>query len=247
MTARLPATLRSRVIIGVAVGGATASWLAPALSAIGPIRSRVAPCLSGRSSARHVALTFDDGPDPASTPYFLDLLAAHQVRATFFVLGAMVERAPEVAARIAAEGHELAVHGWDHLATPLRSHRRLTADLRRTVELLEAVGGTVPRWYRPPYGVMSRTAYAATADTGLRPVLWTAWGRDWTASATPESIVRAVRRRPSAGATVLLHDSDVTSAPGSWRRTLDALPPLLEGWRADAVAVGTLSEHAGAP
>lgn len=224
---------------------AVGAQVAPAITAIGPVRRRAAPVLSGRSTTPHVALTFDDGPDRTSTPAVLDVLASFEVRATFFVLGRMLEPAPDLGARIVAEGHELAVHGWDHMCTTLRSRRRLRADLAGTVELVESVGGVTPRWYRPPFGVLSGTALGAVADVGLRPVLWTAWGRDWTSTATGDSIVRTVRRGAGAGATVLLHDADTTSAPGSWRNTLAALPQLLTGWRADGLAVGPLSEHGG--
>ncbi len=75
------------------------------------------------------------------------------------------------------------------------------------------------------------------------PVLWTAWGRDWVSWATPTSVVATVQQRPASGATVLLHDSDCTSSPGSWQHTLAALPQLIAGWEDSGLEVGPVSEH----
>lgn len=230
---------------GVATGAAVLSLrhAAPALSAIGPLRRWTWPALAGTGHPGHVALTFDDGPDPTSTPAFLRLLAAHDVRATFFVLGEMLEQMPDLGGELAAAGHEVGVHGWDHHCLLLRTPRRTTEHLAAARDLVTATTGARPRWYRPPYGVLAGGATRAAREAGLTPVLWTAWGRDWSSRATPDSIVAAVRRRPASGATVLLHDSDCTSALHSWHRTLAALPRLLDGWRNAGLRVGPLSEH----
>jgi peptidoglycan/xylan/chitin deacetylase (PgdA/CDA1 family) len=105
------------------------------------------------------------------------------------------------------------------------------------------VTGQRPRWYRPPYGVLTTAALYACRRLDLTPVLWTAWGRDWEASATPESIRGTVIGKLRGGGTVLLHDSDCTSAPDSWRRTLGALPALLDDIRAYGLTVGPLAAH----
>jgi peptidoglycan/xylan/chitin deacetylase (PgdA/CDA1 family) len=84
---------------------------------------------------------------------------------------------------------------------------------------------------------------SAAASLGLTPVLWTAWGCDWTAGATPASVLRTVRGSLAGGGTVLLHDSDCTSAPDSWRATLGALPELIDGVRDAGLAFGPLREH----
>ncbi|HXW80936.1 MAG TPA: hypothetical protein VEJ84_15645, partial [Acidimicrobiales bacterium] len=76
-----------------------------------------------------------------------------------------------------------------------------------------------------------------------RPVLWTTWGRDWRHKTTPESVIEDVAATWVPGATVLLHDSDCTSSPGSWKATLAALPRLAEDWAARGLRVGTLSDH----
>ncbi|MEU8123845.1 polysaccharide deacetylase family protein [Spirillospora sp. NPDC049024] len=214
----------------------------PAATWLPPLR-RLTPRLAGRGGARHVALTLDDGPDARSTPLFLDELARLGCDATFFVLGTMLQRSPALGRRIVADGHEIAVHGWHH-DNPLRTRPgRVAAEMRRTVRLIEDVCGVSPAWYRPPYGVLSAEALVAARRAGLRPVLWTAWGKDWTASATPRSVLAALSPGLVGGATLLLHDSDATSAPGAWRASLGALPDVVATCRATGLAVGPLRDH----
>jgi len=190
-----------------------------------------------------VALTFDDGPDPRSTPVFLEALDRLGWRATFFMLGSMVERAPSLAAEVAAAGHEVAVHGYRHRSELLRLPRAVAHDLVRSVDVISSATGREPRWFRPPYGSLSAGGVLAARRHGLRSVLWTTWGRDWRAEATPATVVADVARHLGPGATVLLHDSDCTSAPGSWRSALGALDPLEELFSGCGLAVGTLADH----
>jgi peptidoglycan/xylan/chitin deacetylase (PgdA/CDA1 family) len=190
-----------------------------------------------------VALTFDDGPDPASTPAFLDLLAARDARATFFLLGSMVARAPQLAAEIAAAGHEIAVHGWDHRYTILRSPWDMASDLGRARDAVAGATGQQPRFFRPPFGVLSAGAILAARRLGLTPVLWSSWGKEWAPGATPDSVFAAVVAELSGGATILLHDSDCTSPAGSASAALGALPWLLDECSARGLGVGTLADH----
>jgi peptidoglycan-N-acetylglucosamine deacetylase len=218
----------------------------PALGAVGPLRRGLLPGYSGRGAPDHVALTFDDGPHRLSTPRFLDLLGRHEVRATFFVLGASLSRDRPLGDEMAVRGHELAVHGWDHRLLLRRGPGAVRDDLRRARDLVGELTGRAPRWYRPPYGVASTGALRAARELGMTPVLWTAWGRDWTRRATPGSVRRAVLRVPQGGGTVLLHDADTCSAPGSWHATIAALPDLLRIWALSGLRVGPLDEHGSA-
>lgn len=224
-----------------------AGHVLPAGTWLPAVRRTWFPALDGRGRPDHVALTFDDGPDPASTPRFLDALDDLGVRATFFVLGRNLARHAGLGARIAARSHELAVHGWTHRRpwrpAPYAEYRGLV----RTVAAVRQAGGGrpdgTPLWYRPPYGILTADRLLAARRAGLRPVLWSAWGRDWERSATPESVLATVLRGLRGGGTVLLHDSDGQSAPGSWRTTLAALPPLVAACRAAGLAVGPLRDH----
>ena len=232
----------ARSVAGAA-GAAAVVQAFPALTSIAPLRRSLLPRLSGHSRRHHIALSFDDGPDPLSTPHFVDLLAERGVHATFFLLGSYAVHEQALVRDLADAGHEVAVHGWTHACLALVPPRRLADELTRTREVLEDTTGAPVRLYRPPYGVQTAAGVWAARRAGLQTVLWSAWGVDWAAGATPGTIADRVTRAVRPGGTVLLHDTDRTSAPDSWRRTLVATATLLDRWREDGIPVGPLREH----
>jgi peptidoglycan/xylan/chitin deacetylase (PgdA/CDA1 family) len=235
---------RSARRLGVALGSTAAvTNLLPSVTSIAPLRRTLFTRLAGISGRHHIALTFDDGPDRRTTPHFLDLLADHGVRATFFLLAAHVQSERLLVREMAAAGHELAVHGWEHDCLAFRAPGTLVADLVRSREVIEDVSGTEVRWYRPPYGVMTSEGLYAARRAHLQTVLWSSWGVDWSRRATPATILATVSRSAFPGGTVLLHDTDRTAALDSWRRTLEATGLLLERWAGADVLVGPLREH----
>lgn len=231
-----------------AVGGAGVAAIAVGLQSL-PRAARyrpgswLFPGLDGTGRGDHVALTFDDGPDPDSTPALLDVLDSIHVHATFFVLGVMVNRAGDLTRELVKRGHELALHGWDHRADFRRGPLRVRGDLSRTRTLVEDLTTASPRFYRPPYGKLTASSLWAARSLGLRTVLWTAWGEDWLQESTKTSILQALAPDLKGGATILLHDSDSNSAPESWRATLGAVGPLVNELRCRGLEVGPLSEH----
>ncbi|HEU5418622.1 MAG TPA: polysaccharide deacetylase family protein [Streptosporangiaceae bacterium] len=234
---------------GTAAAGAAlaVAQAGPGLTGLGPVRRALFPRLAGQGELSHVALTFDDGPDPASTPGFARLLADRGVTATFFLLGQMAARAPGLAADLAAAGHEIGVHGWAHRYLTLRGPRAVRDDLRRATEVIAQATGTRPRLFRPPYGVLSGPGLIAARRLGLTPVLWGAWGREWAPGATPGSVYASLSGQLHGGVTVLLHDSDCTSPPGSADAALGALPRLLDECADRGLAVGPLRDHGQPP
>lgn len=209
----LRAGLVGAAAVGMAQVGPAATWLPP-------VRRGRLPRLDGAGSTRSVALTFDDGPDPESTPAFLEVLDDLGVKATFFLLGQMVERAPALTAEMAAAGHEIALHGWHHHNSLRVTPWSLADSMSRAKDLVEATTGQPLRYYRPPYGVVAAGNLYAARKLGLTTVLWGAWGKDWAPTATPARVLADLRPDLRPGTTVLLHDSDCTSSPGSWRSTL---------------------------
>jgi peptidoglycan/xylan/chitin deacetylase (PgdA/CDA1 family) len=238
-----PAAGRAALVAGAVVGAAAALAVAqagPGLTGLERVRRLGFRRLAGQGDPRHVALTFDDGPDPLSTPHFLEVLADHGVRATFFMLGSMVARSPGLAAEVTAAGHEVGVHGYEHRYLTTRWPQAVRSDLTRATDEIGTATGVMPRFFRPPYGVLSGPALLAVRELGLTPVLWGACGREWTPGATSQSIVRSVLGDLDGGVTVLLHD---VQAPGVWQAVLAAVPPLLLECERRGLAVGPVGEH----
>ncbi len=213
----------------------------PAVTSVSPVRRVLFSGLNGIGRPEHIALSFDDGPDPESTPAFLDALDDLGWRATFFMLGAMVRRAPSLAREVVGAGHEVALHGDIHVSHLLRRPSEVREDLESGLTTIVDATGARPRWFRPPYGALATSTVLFCSKLSLQTVLWTTWGREWTGRATAAGVAADVESGMRPGATVLLHDSDCTSAPGSWRSALDALPLIAEHLR--GFEVGTISEH----
>jgi peptidoglycan/xylan/chitin deacetylase (PgdA/CDA1 family) len=171
-------------------------------------------------------------------------LAAAQARATFFLVGEQVRRAPALAAELVAAGHAVAVHGDRHRNLLRLSRRAIDADLDRAAAAIADAGGVQPLLHRAPYGVYSWPALAAVRERGWTPVLWSRWGRDWRRSATAASVAALVAGGVRAGDVLLLHDADRYSAAGSWRATAGALPRVLDAIAAAGLATVTLSAPA---
>lgn len=177
--------------------------------------------------AEGVALTFDDGPHPEGTPAILEILDRAGARATFFVVGEQVQRRPELIAQIAAAGHLVAVHGYRHRLQLRLTPAAVRDDTLRAVAAVGEATGVTPVWHRPPYGIYSSAGLRAAHDAGMRPLLWSRWGKDWRRFTTPERIVSRSVTGVLAGDVILLHDADFYSSHNSHRRTAAALKLLI--------------------
>ena len=227
--------------LGVTVAaGAAAIWSAPAPAPVIP-----ALCdafgIRRRLDGHEIALTFDDGPHPQGTPAVLAELERRGVSATFFLIGEQVERHPTLAAEIVAAGHEIALHGHAHTLLLRRRPGALERDLDRALDAIGEATGISPVIYRPPYGVFSAAGLALCRRRGWAPVLWSRWGRDWGARETPTAIAARAAAGAAPGDIVLLHDADTYSSTGSWRRTVAALPTILEELLATGSPLVTLT------
>ena len=221
--------MRVTTATGAAAAAAGTAWSLPALAPVIPsvCRALGLPRTLAASDAS-VAITFDDGPHPEGTPAVLAALDSAGAKATFFLIGEQVVRHPTLAAEIAAAGHGVAVHGHRHRNQLRLPPAAVRADLERGIDAIAAATGAAPSLYRPPYGIFSAGGLAGVRALGVDILLWSRWGRDWAASATPDSIARRVTHRLDAGDVLLLHDADHYSVPGSWRATAAALPRVLE-------------------
>jgi len=215
-------------LAGAVAAVATAGYLLPALAPHLPALCGPLGIEDRTASGEGYALTFDDGPHPEGTPAVLAVLAAAQTPATFFLVGEQVRRDPALAREILAAGHTLGLHCDRHRNLLRLTPRQTRADIDRAQATIEDATGAAIGLYRPPYGAISPAALRLARARCWRTLLWSQWGRDWERRATPESIARRVTDGVGPGAVLLLHDADDYGAPDSWRRTVAALPRVLE-------------------
>jgi peptidoglycan/xylan/chitin deacetylase (PgdA/CDA1 family) len=225
---------------GALAGVAMASYLLPALAGAWPVCFPRSPApiwptlrrslgIEDRtSSGAGYALTFDDGPHAEGTPAVLEILAGAGVQATFFLVGEQLRRNPTLGREIVAAGHGIGLHCDRHRNLLRLTPWQVREDIARAQATIEDATGCSPSLYRPPYGVLNASALRLARRRGWRTLLWSQWGRDWEARATPESIATRVTDGADEGSVLLLHDADDYSASGSWRRTAAALPQVLE-------------------
>lgn len=153
-----------------------------------------------------VALTFDDGPDPAITPDLLRLLARHEARATFFMCGLAAVRHPDIVRAIADEGHGVGAHGWDHRPVRQLSPREWRRQIARPLDVLADLTDRPVRWFRPPWGAADTATVAALRDRGVTTMLWSSEGLDWHLR-DPGEIARCAWKELDRGGVILLHDA----------------------------------------
>ena len=189
----------------------------------------------------NVVLTFDDGPGQDMTPLVLEELSRANVRATFFMLGSQVAREAGLAREVCAAGHELALHGYDHLRYDKIGPDTARRDLEQGLRVIERVTGAQPRWFRPPFGRLSAASFEATRQLKLEIAYWSSWGLDWE-EASPEDIEWEVQSTLSGGAIVLLHDTALYGRRASAVATAQAITSIVEHGRERGWSWRTLSE-----
>ena len=210
--------------LGVAVVGALAHGTYHRNS---PVFGRALGSLpAALAHQRAIALTFDDGPNPEATPRILDALAESGTTATFFLLGRHVERWPELARRVANEGHVVGNHGWRHR----KLHTQRPASVREDLELgtaaIVGASGVRPRVFRAPHGFRSPWVTAIARSLGQRTIGWSlgVWDTDLPGVA---AIVDRTVRGTRPGSILLLHDGDGYDALGDRRQTASAVPRIV--------------------
>ena len=208
-----------------------------------------------------LALTFDDGPNPAATPALLALLARHEVRASFFLVGQFARACPQVVRDIAARGHTIGNHTETHPNLFRMTHKAIERELTQCQESIEwAMAGMRPRvpvWMRPPFGYRGPQISSAVRGAGLRGiVMWSRACKDWKPQ-TPEGLIERLGRisampdsGPGAeqgrGEVLLLHDGDFRRNGSERGNLLHALGYWLPRWREAGVNFVTIDEIASA-
>lgn len=200
----------------------------------GPGRKRPGLFNSVHTSRKVVALTFDDGPHGKLTPQLLDLLKQENIHATFFVLGSLVAANPQIVQRMAAEGHEVANHTWNHPRLPALSPEKFDEQIRKTTEIIEQNTGKKVTLMRPTYGLYNdRVKNALINDYGLDIILWSVDPNDWKKPGA-DVVARRLVTGAHPGAILLSHDIH----PG----TIAAMPQTIAQLKAKGYEFATVSE-----
>src|SRR5262252_3963373 len=224
------------VLTSSLVAAAAASYAGYATMA--PTSQLYGRTLTHGADPAQIALTFDDGPNDPHTLHLLDVLARHQAKATFFLIGQYVRRRPEIARAVQAAGHAIGNHTYSHPNLIFVSAARLRQELedcRRALE--DAIGAPAPL-FRPPFGGRRPNVLRTVRALGLEPVMWSVTGYDWSAKSA-EVIVQKVTaqvdsRRRKQGEIVLLHDGSHLGFGADRRFTVEATNVLLERYGAEA-------------
>ena len=210
---------------GLAAGAGLCAW-----GAFHPAAQLYGATLRRTGHDASVALTFDDGPNPAVTPELLDLLERYRARATFFLIGKHVRACPALASEIAARGHTLGNHTDTHPNLLWLSRRRIATELNHCQESIEKAAGRRAAWMRPPYGFRGPQLDGVVRHAGFRGVvMWSVMAFDWKPQ--PASRVIQRLRRVRGGDIVVLHDGDHRALGGDRQHIVGALQFWLPRWR----------------
>jgi len=163
------------------------------------------------SENRIVYLTFDDGPDPVSTPKILNILEQQNIKATFFLIGEKVDKYPQVVRQITEAGHEIGNHGYSHPDYNYLGDEKILQDIHLAQLAIVNVTGKNPTLLRPPYGRFNKDITSIAKSEYLTIVLWSLDPKDFRKNATQDHIIKAIDSKVSNGSIILLHEtSDVT-------------------------------------
>ncbi|HXN27423.1 MAG TPA: polysaccharide deacetylase family protein [Candidatus Acidoferrales bacterium] len=213
-----------------AAGGACAAGGLLAWGALAPGSQLFGRTLRRLDDTSSMAITFDDGPNPAVTPRVLEILARQNATATFFLIGQRVRAFPGLAREIAERGHALGNHTETHPSLTFLSAGRIAEELQRCQDAIASATGKIARWMRPPFGYRSPLLDSVVRRRGGAGVaMWNVAAKDWRTH-TPESVIQRLRRA-RGGDIVLLHDGDHRVLEGKRGHVLAALEYWLPRWR----------------
>jgi len=196
-----------------------------------------------KSADKLVALTFDDGPSPVWTPQILDALNQAGIKATFFMLGDHVEQYPEIARRVAREGHEIGNHTYDHHVLLYYTPAELEDEIAHAERVIKSVTGVSPKYFRPPKAWLTQKEKAIISRMGYKIVLWSLNSKDWV-TFHDKQITSYILRHIRPGDIILFHDSGgaLTTQGGDRRQTVKTILRLAKKLKERGYRFVTISE-----
>jgi len=233
-------------MIGGAAGVLGAAGGVAVLGAAHPQAQIFGPTVCRTNRPEKLAITFDDGPNPAITPKLLELLAKHNAKATFFLVGKYVRESPGLVKEIVQQGHAVGNHTDTHPNLIFCAPEKTNTELLRCSESLVGITGEKPRWFRPPFGFRSPWLGGIVQRQGMRLAMWTRIPGDWRVVSPDRLIERmnpvaehARKKLPPGtgygggltGDILCLHDGDYARPNADRMHTLTALEYWLPRWR----------------
>jgi peptidoglycan-N-acetylglucosamine deacetylase len=193
---------------------------------------------------KQLALTYDDGPNDPHTQRLLEVLARHNVKATFFLMGRYVQQRPDIVRDVVQAGHVIGNHTFTHPKLIWRTGRQVREELLQCQQAITDAVGEHSNLFRPPFGGRRPVTLRVVRELGLLPVMWNVTGYDWSAPSV-EYIERKVTSRVRGGNVILLHDGSHRAFGYDRSRTIIATDKLISRYRAEGYEFVTVAEMMG--
>lgn len=199
-----------------------------------------------KTDQKIIALTFDDGPDPQSTPKILDVLKEYDIQATFFVVGKNVKKYPELLKKTVEAGHLIGNHSYNHSYIRALGPLLLLSDIKATNERIYDQTKLKPIFYRPPYGFRTPWAVKAASQAGYKIITWNNMTYDYFGIST-KNLVNNIVRHAHPGGIIVLHDGHEGLARGEFNNLLVALPIIIDNLKKEGYSFVSLDQLLATP
>jgi peptidoglycan-N-acetylglucosamine deacetylase len=229
----------------IVTAAAAAAATAAGYQSMAPTGQWFGPTFTGLGSrSRRLALTYDDGPNDPHTQRLLEVLARHNVRATFFLIGRYAQERPDIVRELVKAGHVVGNHTFTHPLLIFKSARELRSQLENCGRALTDAVGEHSNLFRPPFGGRRPAVLRIARRMGLEPVMWNVTGYDWNANSA-EQIERKVTGQVRGGNVILLHDGGHLEFGADRSYTVTATDRLISRYKAEGYEFVTIPQMMG--